>query len=337
MQFALFGAGFWAKVQLAAWREIGGAECIALCDPAAEKAQALARLYGIPRVYTDPQGLLESEPIHFLDLVSPVETHAPLVALAAARTIPVISQKPMGQSLQEAEGMVALCKKTKTPFFVHENWRWQTPLREVKRVLDSGVIGKPFRARLDMISGFPVFVNQPFFRELEQFLLTDLGSHLLDTARFLFGEAQRLTCHTQRVHADIRGEDVATVMLEMGGVTVLCQMAYAENYLEREVFPQTLVFVEGAEGSLELDTDYRVRVTTSEGTRIRRVPPPRYSWADPAYEVVQASLVPCLQNLLSALKGEGEAETTGEDNLKTVKLVFAAYESAKKGETVKLK
>ena len=337
MRFAILGAGFWAKVQLAAWREVGGAECIAICDPVLEKAQTLARHFGIPNVYTDPTGLLESEPVEFLDLVSPVETHAPLVSLAAARNIPVICQKPMASTLKEAEAMVALCRKTQTPFFVHENWRWQTPIREIKRILDSGVIGRPFRARIDMISGFPVFVNQPFFRELERFLLTDMGSHILDVARFLFGEASRLTSHIGKVHPDIKGEDVATVMMDMGGVTVICEMAYAENFLEREVFPQTLIFIEGTNGSLELDTDYRIRVTTSEGTHVRRTPPPRYHWADPAYDVVQSSMVPLLQNLLLALKGEGEAETTGEDNLKTVKLVFAAYDSAKKGETVKLK
>ena len=58
-----------------------------------------------------------------------------------------------------------------------------------------------------MISGFPVFANQPFLKELEQFILTDLGSHTLDTARFLFGEAESLYCQTRRVHPDIKGED----------------------------------------------------------------------------------------------------------------------------------
>jgi NAD(P)-dependent dehydrogenase (short-subunit alcohol dehydrogenase family) len=46
-------------------------------------------------------------------------------------------------------------------------------------------------------------------------ILTDMGSHLLDTARFLFGEAQSLYCRTAKVHKDIRGEDVATVMMSI--------------------------------------------------------------------------------------------------------------------------
>jgi D-apiose dehydrogenase len=225
--------------------------------------------------------------------------------------------------------MVSACREAGVPLYIHENWRWQTPIRALKQALDTGVIGRPFRARIDMITGFPVFANQPFLKELEQFILTDLGSHTLDTARFLFGEASSLYCHVNKVHADIRGEDVATILLRMGeGVSVTINMAYAENFVEREVFPQTLFFIEGPRGSLEIGPDYWLRQTTSQGTLIQRVPPPRYGWSDPEYQVVHSSIVACNTNLLAALKGAGRAETTGEDNIKTVRLVFASYDSA---------
>jgi len=213
--------------------------------------------------------------------------------------------------------------------YVNENWRWQTPIRALSEVLKSGAIGRVFRARIDMISGFPVFQNQPFLREAEEFILADLGSHTLDTARFLFGEVESLYCTTQRVHSDIRGEDVATVQLRMeSGATVVVEMAYAENYLERDRFPETAIFVEGSAGSAELQLDHWLRVTTKSGTEVRRVPPRRYEWADPAYDVVHSSIVPCQANLAAALAGEEEAETTGEDNLRTVRLVYGSYESA---------
>ena len=205
-------------------------------------------------------------------------------------------------------------------------------------MLGSGVIGRPLRARVDFVTGFPVFANQPFLRELEQFILTDIGSHILDTARFLFGEATSLYCQTQRVHADIRGEDVASVIMRMGaaGTMVACNMAYAENALEHDRFPETYAFVEGERGSVELGPDYWVRTTTRGGTHAKRHPPPRYAWADPAYDVVQASIVACNADLLAGLRGERAAETTGEDNVRTVRLVFAAYASAARDEVVKL-
>jgi predicted dehydrogenase len=256
------------------------------------------------------------------------------VHLCAAHGIPVICQKPMAPDYATAEAMVASCREAGVPYFIHENFRWQTPMRALKEALDSGAIGQPFRAHVQFNTSFPVFDNQPFLAELEQFILTDVGSHTLDIARFLFGEAQSLFCHSQRINPKINGEDVATVMMKMNGATVICELSYASR-TEYERFPETFVFIEGERGSAELTTDFWLRVTTKEGTLSRRVPPPQYEWADPAYAVAHSSIVPCNADLLRALRGEGEAETTGEDNLKTVRLVFAAYESARTGQVIR--
>ncbi len=339
LKFAVLGTGFWSLYQIPAWFEVGGAQPVAAYNRTVARAEQVASRFGIPRVYADPEELLrcERDNLDFVDIITAVETHESLVKLAAKYKIPVICQKPMSTSLASAEGMVAACREAGVPLYIHENWRWQTPIRAFKQALESGVIGRPFRARIDMISGFPVFDNQPFLKELEQFILTDLGSHTLDTARSLFGEASSLYCHTRKVHRDIKGEDVATIVMNMGeNVSVTVNMAYAGNYLEREAFPQTFLFVEGDRGSLELSQDYRLRITTRDGTLVKRVPPPRYTWADPAYEVVHASIVACNANLLAALRGTGKAETTGEDNLKTVRLVFASYDSASQDQVVHL-
>jgi predicted dehydrogenase len=339
LRFALFGAGFWARYQLAAWRELPGVECVAIYNRTKSKAEDLARSLGVPAAYDDPEMLFERETLDFIDIVTDVDSHSRFVRMASERRLPVICQKPMAASLKEAEQMVAACSASGTPFYIHENFRWQTPMRAVKRFLDEGRIGAPFRARIDMISGFPVFQNQPALKELEQFIVTDLGSHILDLARFFFGEAQSLYCQTHQVHTDIRGEDVATVLLRMSGgrTTVLCEMAYAENALERECFPETLLFIEGDRGSLELAPGFQVRLTTSKGIELFRFPPRVYDWCDPAYAVVQSSIVDCHRNLLGALRGASPAETTGEDNLRTMRLVFGSYESAKANEVVELR
>ena len=338
LRFALFGAGFWARYQLAAWRELPDVECVAIYNRTKSKAEELARSFGVPAVYDDPQELLERETLDFIDIVTDVDTHARFVHLAAERKLPVICQKPMAASLEAAEAMVAACRQNGTPFFVHENFRWQAPMRAVKQYLDDGHIGTPFRARIDMISGYPVFKNQPALKELNQFILTDLGSHILDLARFVFGEAESLYCQTNQIHTDIRGEDVATVMLRMNGgrTTVLCEMAYAENALERECFPETLLFIEGGRGSLELAPGFQIRITTNDGKQLRRFPPRVYAWCDPAYAVVQSSIVDCHRNLLGALRGTSSAETTGEDNLRTMQLVFKSYDSAALNKVVNL-
>jgi predicted dehydrogenase len=335
LKFAVLGTGFWSYYQIPGWFEVGGVDLMAVYNRTVSKAEKVAARFNVPHVYGDAEELLKNEKLDFVDIITEIDAHAPFVKLAAKYKLPVICQKPMAPDLATAEEMVRICQKADVSLFIHENWRWQAPMRALKQALAEGSIGTPFRARLNMISGFPVFANQPFLKTLKHFILTDLGSHILDTARFLFGEAESLYCQTSQVHTDIAGEDVATVMLKMGGKTsVTCYLAYAENYLEHDHFPQTYAFVEGERGSIQLGPDYWLRVTTKNGTLSYRVPPPRYAWADPAYDVVHASIVPCNANLLKALRGEGKAETTGEDNLKTVRLVFAAYDSAAQKQVI---
>jgi len=341
LRFAVFGAGFWTRYQLAAWHEAGGVECVAIYNRTRTKAEALARDFGIPAVYDDAEALLREVNPDFVDNITEVGGHKPLSLLCAKHRIPCICQKPMAASLKDAREMVNAFRKAKTAFFVHENWRWQAPMMALRKCLGSGVIGTPFRARLTMVSGFDCWANQPALAELEQFILTDLGTHILDVARVLFGEANSLYCLTQHTLAPrVKGENVATLLLSMGPArtSVTVEIAYAKTPLEpsvRECFPQTLAFIEGPKGSLELCADYVIRLTTSRGTQITRHAPPRYAWANPAYDIAHASMVPCNAHLLAALRGNGKGETTGEDNLRTLELVFGAYESAKRSAVVK--
>jgi predicted dehydrogenase len=292
----------------------------------------------VPGIYTDAAEMIQRERLDFLDIVTDVSSHPALVRLAAEQQVAVICQKPMATSVAECAQLVQTCRHARVPFAIHENWRWQAPLRRVKELLGEGAIGKPFRGRIDMISGFNVFVNQPNLRTDERFIVADMGCHLFDLARCYFGEAETIYCRTGRVHPDIRGEDVATAVLGMnhGRTTVTVNLAYAETPLERECFPETLVFIEGERGSMEVAPGCWVRVTTSSGTHSARVRPPKFAWADPDYAVVHASMVACQTDLLRALTTSTPAETEAADNLRTMRLVFAAYESAQTGQVIGL-
>ncbi|MBX9628467.1 MAG: Gfo/Idh/MocA family oxidoreductase [Gemmataceae bacterium] len=334
-RFALFGAGFWAGYQLAGWGEVAGARCVAVCDPDRAKTEALAKRFGVPGVYTDPAEVYRREKLDFVDIVTPPDTHGAMVRLAAANKTPAICQKPLCPTLGEARAVAAECAAAGIPLLVHENWRWQEPLRELKRVLDSGVIGPIFRGRVTYLNSFPVFDNQPTMKEFTRFILADIGVHTLDVVRWLFGECESLYAVTRQVNPSIKGEDVATVLLKTSsGAGITCEMSYASR-VEHDRFPETYVLAEGERGTAELGPDYWVRVTTADGTHARRCPPPRYAWADPRYDLAHASVVPCHRNLLAGLRGEGAAETTAADNLKTLELVFGAYESAEAGRAVR--
>lgn len=337
LRFAIFGAGFWSWFQLGAWQALEGVECVALYNRTRSKAEAVARDFGVPAVYDDPEQLLDNEQLDFIDIITDVDTHSRFVHMAAERKLPVICQKPMAPDLDTARRMVEVCAQNNVPFFIHENWRWQYPIRQFKAALNNSDVGRPFRAHIMYANSFPVFDNQPFLKELEEFILADIGSHILDAARYLFGEAHSLYCQTRQVNPGIKGEDVATVMMDMGpGTTVTASMSYASP-MEHDRFPETYIFVECERGSVELGPDYWVRTTTKDGTHAVRHVPPRYDWADPAYDLVHASILPCNADFLQALQGKGPAETTGPDNFETMRLVFGAYESARSGQAVSLR
>jgi predicted dehydrogenase len=92
--------------------------------------------------------------------------------------------------------MVAVCRKRRVPFYIHENWRWQKQIRQLKTVLISGVVGRPFRAQIFQVSGYPVFANEPALRDLDEFVLADMGTHLLDVARFFSARRSGSARHT---------------------------------------------------------------------------------------------------------------------------------------------
>lgn len=333
LKLAIIGTGFWSNYQIPAWKELQGVELVAVYNRTIDKASAIANRYDIPSVYDDVAAMLEKEELDFVDIITNVETHHPFTLMAAEKGLSVICQKPMADSLQQATEMVAAFAGKKNQLFIHENFRWQAPIRALKSAINSGIIGQPFKATVSFCSGFPVFDNQPALAELPHFILTDIGSHTLDICRFLFGEVHKLSCFTKTVNPKIKGEDVANVLMEMkNGLHCFCEMSYA-SVPEKEPFPQTLIKVEGDKGTLNLTNDFVLKTTTKTGTESKAIKPVIYEWVDLDYAVVHSSIVDCNKDILHGLTG-GKCETTGADNLKTVQLVWAAYESAQTGRTI---
>ena len=333
LRFAIFGTGFWANYQIPGWLELQEVSCVAAYNRTRSKAEKIAQKFNIERVYDDPAALLEKEQLDFVDICTDVDTHLLYTEMAAKKGLDIVCQKPMAPSLAQARKMVQVCKESGVKLFINENFRWQAPIRKVKQMMDAGLIGEVFKAHISFCSAFPVFDNQPFLAELDQFILTDVGSHVLDVARFICGDAKSLMCLTKRVNPNIKGEDVANCFMEMkNGIHCYVEMSYA-SLLEREAFPQTFILLEGSQGSIRLTHDFVVEITTKEGTTRETVSPTMYDWADPDYAVVHSSIVDAQRNILNGLKG-GKAETTGEDNLQTAALVWKSYESAKTGKVI---
>ena len=334
VRIGVVGCGFWSQFQIGGWTELPDAEVVCVADRDEARARVRAQQFDIPRWYGSAEELLADVEVDVVDIISDVGTHRPLVEAAAKSGKHVICQKPMAPTLNDAEAMVQACCDAGVRFFIHENYRWQPQIRRVAQLLRSGAIGQPFRAHTAFNTAYPVFVNQPALAQLEQFALTDQGTHQFDIVRFLFGEISSLYSQVQQVSPGIRGEDVATSMMRArSGAVVVTEISFASR-LEHEVFPQTLITVEGSEGSIELQDGPEVRVTTRAGTTSEGIDLQRYRWQHPDYRIEPPSIVACNRSFLHHLLGRSAAETTGEDNLRTLRLVFGAYDSAASNQVV---
>ncbi len=331
---ALIGCGFFAVNQMHAWGDVAGARIVTICDRDPERLRVVGDQFGISRRYSDAAALFADGGFDFVDIATTVSSHRALVEMAASHKVPAICQKPFAKTLDDAKAMVAACGRAGVPLMVHENFRWQTPIQAVRKVLDSGVIGTPFWGRLSFRSGYDVFSGQPYLAEGERFIIEDLGIHTLDIARFLLGDVKAMTARTQRVNPAIRGEDVATMLLDHeSGVTSIVDVSYATKQ-SVEPFPETLVEIDGSAGSLRLLQGYRLEVTGADGTEVSDVSPNLLSWASRPWHNIQESVLAIQQHWIEQLATGGETSTSGADNLKTFALVEAAYESAASGRTV---
>ncbi len=331
---ALIGCGFFAVNQMHAWRDVKGAEIVAICDRDPERLRIVGDQFAIARRYQDAAEMLADGGFDFVDIATTVNSHRALTELAAQHRMPVICQKPFAPTLADAKAMVAACQSAGVPLMIHENFRWQTPIQAVRRVLDEGRIGTPFWGRFSFRSGFDVFSGQPYLAEGERFIIEDLGIHTLDIARFILGDVTSLSARTQRVNPKIKGEDVATMLLDHeSGATSIVDVSYATR-AEVESFPETLIEIDGRQGSLRLTQGYRLIVTDPTGTTRRDVPPALLPWAERPWHNIQESVFAIQQHWAESLAAGMETSTSGVDNLKTFALVEAAYESAATKQTV---
>lgn len=326
----LIGCGFFAQNQMNGWREVDNVDIVAVADSNRERAESFATEFRIPKVYTDAVLMLQEQQLDFVDVITQAGSHRPLVELAASHRTPVICQKPMANSVEDARAMVLACQSVGIPFMVHENFRWQHPLRVLKKIVADGEIGNLFFGRILFRSGYDPSLNQPYLAEDPRFILADVGVHILDVARFFFGEVVHLTCQTQRVNPRIKGEDVATVLLKMAsGATCVSELSYASK-TTHDPFPQTLVHLEGTLGRATLHQDYRIEIDLGDGVREVLPTLPTYAWSTPPFEAVQDSVVAIQRHWAECLQSGREPETSGRDNLKTLELVFGSYLSAEK-------
>jgi predicted dehydrogenase len=325
----LVGCGFYAGNHLHSWRDLAdrGAEFTAVCDVDPAKAEKAGRDFGVPS-YTDADAMLSSERLDVVDIVTRQDTHRVLAECAIRHGVAAIVQKPFAPSWEDCVAIVEAAADAGVWLAVHENFRFQAPMRRVREVIDSGAIGTPSWARIAFRTGFDVYATQPYFYTEERFAIADVGVHVLDLARFFMGEVVHLSCETQRRNPKVSGEDTATMMLrhEAGAVSIV-ECTY-ESRLQPDPFPETLLEIEGNRGSIVVDTGCRMRLTSDGRLHEEQIGAPLLEWTSHPWHVSQEGALGACAHFLDCLQRGVPAETSGEDNLKTFALVDAAYRAA---------
>jgi D-apiose dehydrogenase len=330
----LVGAGFFARFQAEAWKRIPAAEIVAVVDSAPGKARAFADEFGIPRAFELITEAFDRERPDFVDIATRPEAHLELTRAAAARRVHVICQKPMAPTWEDCVGMVEACEAAVVRLLIHENWRWQPWYREVRRLLDAGVLGQvfqlTFRWRTGDGRGPEPYAVQPYFRQMPRLLVYETLVHLLDTARFLGGELASVYCTNRRVNPAIAGEDQSLVLFTFrSGVPGLIDANRTSGPVPAPVAMNDLT-VEGDRAALRLTPDGRLFLTEyGQDEREHTFPTTGAGYKGDSVHATQAHLIECLRS-------GRPSESDGRDYLNTVRAVFACYRSAETGQVVAL-
>ncbi|WP_372631911.1 Gfo/Idh/MocA family protein [Cohnella sp.] len=337
----LIGTGYWSVNHLNAWRRIPGVEIAALCNRSRGKLEQRGREFDIPpeHLYTDAEAFFARDDLHIIDIATGPETHLELVTRAARAGKHILCQKPFAVSPEEAEEMVRVARECDVRLMVTENWRWLQPNQMIKRVLDEGTLGRIRVGRYihtdyytpRMAPGTPL--PQPFFREMPRLLFYEMGAHWFDTMRFFFGDPERLYAETLRVSPYIAGEDSGIVTLGYEDAYVVMDMSWAtrrELYgpPDRQVQAEhrEQIAIEGDRGTLKLYASGRISLIDAGGAETTLAERTELDHAESHYRL-QSHFIDCLN-------ADRPFQTSGEDNLKTMNLIFSVYRSAERREVV---
>ena len=302
----LIGCGFFAQNHLHSWQDLKpeGVDIVAVCDTDPARAKAAAEKFGVPHWYTDAREMFAKEKLGLVDIATTMGSHLPLVKLATESSRADDRAEAVRRGHRRRCGRWWTASEKAGVFLaVHENFRFQRPLRKVREVLASGAIGKPSWARISFRTGYDIYAGQPYLAKQQRFVLIDVGVHVLDVARALLGEVTHSTAELQKRNPTAIGEDTATMLLrhESGAVSVV-ECTYGSRRVP-DSFPETLIEVEGERGAIVSRIGNIVEVTVDGEMTAYDEDPPVLPWAERPWHVAQESVLATCRHMLRSGAG----------------------------------
>jgi predicted dehydrogenase len=326
------GTGYFSQFHYDAWSRVEGVSLTAMCGLDPQTLGEMAQRHRVGRTYRDVEAMLDIERPDFIDIITPPETHAPIVGMAADRGIAVLCQKALAPSFADAKTLVARAEGAGIRLMVHDNFRFQPWHREIGRLVSQGLIGDLHsigcRTRLGDGSGEDAYLSrQPYFRDMPRFLVFETGVHFIDVFRYLGGEITGAFARLRRLNPVIAGEDRALMLCEFAtGATAMWD---ADRYHRSQARDARYTFgeflIEGSKGALRLDEDGRLAFLPLCGQAIEQ----------PYEHVARAFAGDCvfatISHFVNQLRCDQPFELEGRDYLHTLAVQEAVYRSARSG------
>lgn len=238
LNVGLIGYQFMGKAHSNAYRQVGRyfelpieVGMRTLCGRTEHAVKAAAEKFGWESYETDWRKVVADPQIDIVDVAVPGNAHAEIAIAAAEAGKIVFCEKPIGNTLAEAEAIAAAVRKGGKPSAVFHNYRKAPAVGLAKRMIDEGRIGTIYHFRAQYLQDWIADPNFPLVWRLQKEIAGsgthgDIHSHIIDMARFLVGEFDEVCglLHTfvkQRPKAaGIDDKMGAKASDEMGEVTV---------------------------------------------------------------------------------------------------------------------
>ncbi len=332
LRIGLVGAGGIGAHHAARYSEVENAQLTAVVDIDTERANALAKEYGIENVYASVDEAVASGTFDAVDICLPTWLHADAAVAAAKAGKHVLCEKPMATTLEEGDQMIQAARQAGVVLMIAQCRRYDNFWGAVRDALADGAIGGPVVWRDVSGSNGP---GPAWFYDRHKGLgpLVDGAIHNYDFARTMFGEATSVYA-TGRSFKDVTAVDtgIAVIRFERGDEL---QLTWSWG-LPKGVRANGGHDILGPKGVLffappafvkapECPEGHRQVVAVREGGE---VVPYQYKVNDMYREEIQA--------FVDSVAGKREAYPDGEDAKRSLAIGMAVLESAESGKLVHL-
>jgi predicted dehydrogenase len=338
-RIGILGSGFIVSdCHLVAYRK-AGFNPVAIASRTREHAAHVAQRHHVQKVHDTYDQLLDDPTIEVLDIAVPPNAQLGLIKAACARkTVKgILAQKPLAMNYAEAVEAVAACEAAGITLAVNQNMRYDHSVRAAKTLLESGTLGEPVFATIEM-RGIPHWMD--WHEDLGWLTLRIMSIHHLDTFRYWFGDPEGIYCsvrpdpRTKFPHTD----GICTYILEYAKGLRCVGLDDTWTGPAKEGCPSDNYIrwrIEGLNGLAIGDIGWCKEPYTTpstiryaaKGDQHFHCPVWPESWFPDAF-------IGTMAQLLIALENNTEPAISGRDNLKTMALVEAAYLSAQQFRSV---